>query len=212
MSKKSSKANTGNTPVIKEPTEKKENFEKSVIKEMEDSKLRIKPWVLQVIGGVFILLGLFFVVYPFFSDRISINLPDFLERDQEMAQDDEDNDQEDEDEQNEEKEEEEDGQIAGGESTRRDTASTPTSIARAEATATIINQTGIWTATDYVEDDITTGTYEVRLGDTLWEVAEAVYGNGAQWHQILEANSSDIGFLADGSQALIIPGQFLTIS
>lgn len=215
MPKKTTKAKASSKPAVKgsEPKETKESYEKSVIKEMESSRLRIKPWVLQVIGGAFILLGLFFIVYPFFADRVSINLPDFLERDQEMAEGDESNDQEDADGQEDDNDDEnEDGQIAGGESTRRDTASTPTSIARAESTAAIINQTGIWKATDYVESDITTGTYQVRLGDTLWEVAEAVYGNGAQWQQILEANSADIGFLANGSQALIVPGQFLTIS
>lgn len=212
MSKKSAKAkpsdNSNSTPAVKE---NKETYEKSVIKDMESSRLRIKPWVLQVIGGVFILLGLFFVFYPFFADRVSINLPDFLERDNDQVTS-EDNDNQDSDNQDKEiDEEDENGNIAGGESNRRDTASTPASIARAERTAEIISQTGVWKATDYVESDITTGTYQVKLGDTLWEVAEAVYGNGAQWNQILEANPSDIGFLPDGSQALIIAGQFLTI-
>ncbi len=212
MAKKSSKPKLAKKPVVKE------NFEKSVIKEMESSKLRIKPWVLQVIGGIFIIIGLFFVVYPFVSDRVSIKVPDFVERigetisrddrdDQDGEVDDDENDDEDED------EEDEDivGNIAGGESTRRDTASTPISLEKAQVTTQAINTTGVWRATDYQKDDIKTGTYQVHLGDTLWEIAEAVYGDGAQWTRILESNSSGIGFLPNGSQALIVPGQFLTI-
>ncbi len=68
-----------------------------------------------------------------------------------------------------------------------------------------------WVATDYKQGDIKNGTYIVKSGDTLWEIAEAVYGNGNQWHKILDANSGSIGFLANGSQALIITGQTLNI-
>lgn len=68
-----------------------------------------------------------------------------------------------------------------------------------------------WVATDYHKGDIKGTTYQVKSGDTLWEIAEAVYGNGALWHQILEANSSSIGFLPNGSQALIVPGQVLIL-
>ena len=68
-----------------------------------------------------------------------------------------------------------------------------------------------WVATDYKFGDIKGSTYTVRSGDTLWEIAEAVYGNGSQWTKILAANSSSIGFLPNGSQALIIPGQVLTL-
>lgn len=68
-----------------------------------------------------------------------------------------------------------------------------------------------WVATDYQKGDIKGPTHTVKSGDTLWEIAEAVYGNGAQWHQILEANKSSIGFLPNGSQALIVPGQVLIL-
>jgi len=69
-----------------------------------------------------------------------------------------------------------------------------------------------WVANDYREGDIIGGsTYTVKSGDTLWEIAEAVYGNGYEWTKILEANSSDIGYLPNGSQALIVSGQVLVL-
>lgn len=68
-----------------------------------------------------------------------------------------------------------------------------------------------WTANDYTQGDIESGSYTVKAGDTLWEIAEAVYGNGAEWTQILEANSSNVGYLANGQQALITTGQVLSI-
>jgi nucleoid-associated protein YgaU len=71
--------------------------------------------------------------------------------------------------------------------------------------------TQVWVATDYVKGDISSGTYTVKSGDTLWEIAEAVYGDGAQWGKILDANKSSVGFLPNGSHALIITGQTLTI-
>ena len=64
---------------------------------------------------------------------------------------------------------------------------------------------------DYKHGDIKSGSYVVQDGDTLWEIAEAVYGNGAQWTQILNANSSSIGHLPSGQQALIWSGQTLNI-
>ncbi len=69
----------------------------------------------------------------------------------------------------------------------------------------------VWVANDYDEGDIDTGNYTVQYGDTLWELAEGAYGDGAQWTRILEANSDSVGFLANGQQALIITGQSLVI-
>ena len=68
-----------------------------------------------------------------------------------------------------------------------------------------------WVATDYEQGDIKGGIHKVESGDTLWEIAEARYGNGAEWTKILEANSSDIGFLPSGQQSLIVPGQALVL-
>ena len=69
----------------------------------------------------------------------------------------------------------------------------------------------VWVANDYVEGDISGDSYTVVKGDTLWEIAEAVYGDGTQWHKILDANKSSIGYLPNGSQALIVPGQVLVL-
>lgn len=69
----------------------------------------------------------------------------------------------------------------------------------------------IWTANDYNEGDIQAGEYKVQSGDTLWEIAEAVYGNGADWVQILNANVDSIGFMPNGQQSLIYSGQTLVI-
>jgi nucleoid-associated protein YgaU len=74
-----------------------------------------------------------------------------------------------------------------------------------------IARTGVWKATDYTKGDITSSPYEVQQGDTLWEIAEGFYGDGFMWTQILNANSSQIGFLPDGSQALIFPGTQLVL-
>lgn len=75
----------------------------------------------------------------------------------------------------------------------------------------VMSASSTWVATDYKEGDIKGPTYTVQAGDTLWEIAEAVYGSGFEWTRILEANSADIGYLPDGSQALIVPGQLLKL-
>lgn len=74
-----------------------------------------------------------------------------------------------------------------------------------------IKESEIWTATDYKAEDISGSTYTVQLGDTLWEIAEGHYGNGLKWQTILNLNSDKIGFLPNGEQALIFPGQILIL-
>jgi nucleoid-associated protein YgaU len=51
-----------------------------------------------------------------------------------------------------------------------------------------------------------TGSYTVQPGDTLWRVAERVYGNGANYQAIFEANTE---LLESPDQ--IFPGQTLVI-
>lgn len=65
-----------------------------------------------------------------------------------------------------------------------------------------------WVANNYKEGDITESSHTVVSGDTLWEIAEATYGDGTQWNKIADANNVD--YLPNGNP-LIIPGQTLTI-
>lgn len=71
--------------------------------------------------------------------------------------------------------------------------------------------TSTWTANNITPDTLSGSSYTVIRGDTLWEIAEGRYGSGFEWGKILEANKADIGFLPNGSQALIVPGQVLTL-
>lgn len=80
-----------------------------------------------------------------------------------------------------------------------------------DSTATGTGGQGMWEATDYKQGDISGTNYTVKDGDTLWEIAEAKYGNGAEWTRILEANSANIEFLPNGQQALIEVGQTLIL-
>lgn len=104
-----------------------------------------------------------------------------------------------------------DGNISDGSSTGRVEAATLNAREKSDLNISRMNQTGRWNATDYAHGDIGLGDYEVRKGDTLWEISEAVYGTGFEWHKILDANSKSIGYLPNGSQALIVPGQILKI-
>jgi len=68
-----------------------------------------------------------------------------------------------------------------------------------------------WTPNDYIQGDISGYSYTVKSGDTLWEISEGVYGSGFEWTKILDANKEAVGFLPNGSQALIVPGQVLSL-
>jgi hypothetical protein len=70
------------------------------------------------------------------------------------------------------------------------------------------SERSIWTANNYEQGDISSGSYTVISGDTLWEIAEGVYGNGSDWHKIADANG--VSYLSNGNP-LIIPGQILNI-
>jgi nucleoid-associated protein YgaU len=70
---------------------------------------------------------------------------------------------------------------------------------------------GTWTVKDHQPNSLSGDSYTVQKGDTLWEIAEARYGSGFDWGKILEANKDSIGFLPNGSQALIEVGQTLVL-
>lgn len=68
-----------------------------------------------------------------------------------------------------------------------------------------------WVANNYKDGDITGDSYTIVWGDTLWEIAEARYGSGFEWGKIRDANLDKIGYLPNGSRALIFPGQVLKL-
>jgi nucleoid-associated protein YgaU len=150
-----------------------------------------------IVGGIFVL-ALIFAAYSYFNRNSDIQ--DRIQRNADRIQDIISSNTTNEEEESED------------ESTATPTP-TPSPTDRRE---TIGNGNGgtqgtVWTANDYQQGDIKGNSYTVVSGDTLWEIAEAVYGNGSQWTRILDANANGIGFLPNGQQALIVPGQVLVL-
>lgn len=67
---------------------------------------------------------------------------------------------------------------------------------------------GEWVAINYNPGDITGSTHLVIYGDTLWEISEGKYGQGAQWKKIADLNN--VGYLSNGNP-LIIPNTTLKL-
>jgi nucleoid-associated protein YgaU len=65
-----------------------------------------------------------------------------------------------------------------------------------------------WVAKDYQANSLQGITHNVQSGDTLWEIAEAYYGNGADWVKI--ANANGVGYNVNG-HPLIYAGTTITI-
>ena len=84
-------------------------------------------------------------------------------------------------------------------------------VAGLESEAGTGGETDVWQAKNIEKDTVSGGSYTVTAGDTLWEIAEGRYGSGFEWNKILEANKDKIGFLPNGSQALISIGQVLVL-
>ncbi|MEK7611632.1 MAG: LysM peptidoglycan-binding domain-containing protein [Patescibacteria group bacterium] len=72
-------------------------------------------------------------------------------------------------------------------------------------------ESNVWQPRQIPANSISGNSYTVVSGDTLWEIAVGRYGTGFQWSKILEANKGTVGFLANGQQALIVPGQVLNL-
>jgi nucleoid-associated protein YgaU len=106
----------------------------------------------------------------------------------------------------------EEGAVAGevAEGTATNEAAEETTEAETTTPETAAT-TEAWTANDLAPNSIGDGSYTVQRGDTLWEIAEARYGSGFEWTRLLEANKDAVGFLPDGSQALIEVGQTLVL-
>jgi len=86
----------------------------------------------------------------------------------------------------------------------------PATQTELKGTAQNQEQTTVWRANQYKSGDIKGSKYTVVRGDTLWQIAQARYGNPLMWTKILNANSASIGFLANGNP-LITPGQVLIL-
>ena len=98
-----------------------------------------------------------------------------------------------------------------GESTNISKETQEATAPGAEKATTATSESAEWKATDYQVGDVSGDEYTIKKGDTLWEIAEARYGSGFEWEKILSANKDKIGFLPNGSQALIEVGQTLIL-
>jgi len=182
----------------KENSSKKDSVVKKQDKKNKDNKESTpKGMLMQIIGFGMMLIGFLLIVLPFAVNFFQKEKDNPYTQEVTFTEIDE----------------KKDGEINDdAASTIRVNASTLSAEEKSTVNQTRMAEVGTWIATDYAEGDIGVGKYEVQRGDTLWEISEAVYGSGFEWHKILDRNSSEIGFLPNGSQALIIPGQVLMIA
>lgn len=108
------------------------------------------------------------------------------------------------------------GSISGGAIGPNGIAQTEGTVAGASTAKTAeskdtVKSAAKWQARQIERNTIKDSTYKVQQGDTLWQIAQGKYGSGFEWTKILAANKDKIGFLPNGSQALIEIGQELTL-
>jgi len=168
---------------------------------------KIPPIVLKLIGVGFMFAGVVLVIAPFIIGLFN-NDDDVPDDNQQQQEQEQEQDQDDE----QQSLAGEDGTLEESESTTESAnAATEAAIRKSDENIERMKHAMRWIATDYAPGDIHPGRYEVRKGDTLWEISEAVYSNGFLWGKILNRNFDQIGYLPDGSHALIWPGQTLIV-
>ncbi len=63
------------------------------------------------------------------------------------------------------------------------------------------------------ENNSTTKSYEVKTGDSLWAIAEKVYGSGYNWVDLAKANNlSNPGLIHTGNKLIIPVVQKITVA
>lgn len=212
MAKKKNKARA-QKPKAEKPN--KQNISAPNTSSSEKVTYRLKPGVVRTAGTVVVVVLLLLLMAFIFSNRNAQVNPDTNASVDSGT--DENGEVKSESTENENSETtaqeniDDNGLNGDGVSTSKVTSATSTAAEKAVANKNQIKATGRWIATNYEFGDIKSGNYLVEYGDTLWEISEAVYGSGFDWKIILEANKELIGFLPNGSQALIFPGQILLL-
>lgn len=186
-----------------------EEKEQPKFEEFEDLEVSRNSLTILITGILVIIAG--FVTYNFFADRAAQNPKEQSDFPVEQLQKDLDKNQEKQGKTEAGSPEEitnpETGGVAGS-STEKDNKEEQLGYGGPEAG---VETTSGWVANDLTPNSFIGENYQVKSGDTLWEIAEARYGSGFEWTKILEANSQTVDFLASGSQALIVPGQTLVL-
>lgn len=89
-----------------------------------------------------------------------------------------------------------------------DENSTDSSIDEPAVGGAPIDNNSTWVANDLTPSSLQGETHNVQQGDTLWEIAEAYYGSGAEWTKIAQANN--VSYNMNGNP-LIYAGTTITI-
>ncbi len=66
-------------------------------------------------------------------------------------------------------------------------------------------------AADYHSNSLKSKTYEVKKGDTLWDIAEKEYGSGFKYVEIIKKNPGKTFKFKDGREGLIFEGTSLIL-
>ena len=125
------------------------------------------------------------------------NTQDIKEILEDVNQDEKSNAESKESEQAKKPETEENKETKSNDTNKQETTKTNTTKQEKVSETNVNNAT--YTVNDYKKGDIKAGKYVVKAGDTLWEIAEAVYGTGFDWHKIADANPDLVYTLPNGN-------------